>query len=105
MIEKLLLQIFSVVLSCIVGWLTAEIKTLKAHQVEERARQTALEEGVQALLKNKLVEIYDMYKDAEEVPADTLESMDTIYKAYHGLGGNGTGTRLHSCIMNKRTKI
>lgn len=105
MIEKILLQIFSVVLSCIVGWLTAEIKLLKTHQAEERARQTALEEGVQALLKNKLVEIYDIYRDAEEVPADTLESMDTIYKAYHGLGGNGTGTRLHQSIMSKKTTI
>lgn len=105
MIEKIMLQIFSVILSCIVGWLTAEIKALKAHQTEERARQKALEEGVQALLKNKLVEIYDVYKDCEEVPADTLESMDTIYKAYHGLGGNGTGTRLHDAVMAKKTTI
>ena len=105
MSEKILLQIISIVLSLVVGWLTASVKSIHARQAEERGRQRALEEGVQALLKNKLVEIYDIYKDFDEVPADTLESMDAIYKAYHGLGGNGTGTRLHQAIMSKKTTI
>ena len=105
MTEKLILQIFGAIVSVIIGYLTATVKNLKSKQLEQKERQRALENGVQALLKQKILEIYDCYKDSEEVPADVQECMTTIYSAYHGLGGNGTGTRLHSAIINKKTKV
>lgn len=105
MTEKLILQIFGAIVSVIIGYLTATVKSLKSKQQEQKDRQSALENGVQALLKQKILEIYDCYKDDEEVPADVQECMTTIYTAYHGLGGNGTGTRLHSAIINKKTKV
>ena len=60
---------------------------------------------MQALLKQKILEIYDCYKDADEVPADAQECMATIYTAYHGLGGNGTGTKLCNAVTSKKTKV
>ena len=105
MTEKIILQLVGAILSILTGYLTATVRALKHHQTEEKKRQKALETGVQALLRQKLLEIYDQYKDVSEVPADALEAMDAVYKAYHGLGGNGTGTRLHDAIMRKKTSI
>lgn len=109
MISDALNQIVSIVVSAVctgvIGYLTATVKAEKKKTEAEKERARALEDGVQALLKNKLLEIYDENKDAEEVSADTQEVMDNIYKAYHALGGNGTGTRLHDAIMRKKATI
>lgn len=103
MTEKIITQVIGLILSTICGYLVASLKAIKARQEEEKARQTALETGVQALLRQKLLELYDQYKDAEEVPQDAQEATEAIYKAYHGLGGNGQGTRLYTAIINKKT--
>ena len=103
MIEQIIMQAIGLIFSTVCGYLAASLKAIKKRQDEEKARQTALEVGVQALLRQKILEMYDQYKDAEEVPQDTQESMEAIYKAYHGLGGNGQGTRLYTTIINKKT--
>lgn len=103
MTEKFITQVMGLILSTVCGYLVASLKAIKARQEEEKARQSALEAGVQALLRQKILEIYDQYKGAETVPQDTQESMEAVYKAYHGLNGNGTGTRLYNAIISKKT--
>lgn len=59
-----------------------------------RKKQAALEIGVQALLRGELVRAYDNYHEQDSITLHGLEAVETQYLAYHGLGGNGTITKL-----------
>ncbi len=45
--------------------------------------------GVQALLKAKIIEIYNQYEDAGSMSLHTKEMIDELYTQYKNLGGNG----------------
>ena len=59
-----------------------------------KKKQAALETGVQALLRGELVRSYDKYHERGSITLHGLEAIDLQYSAYHGLGGNGTITKL-----------
>ncbi len=58
------------------------------------ARQTALELGVQALLRDRIVQAYYHYAERGWITLHGLECIEAMYKEYHALGGNGTVTKL-----------
>ncbi len=57
-------------------------------------KQRALENGVQALLRAQIIETCQHYLDAGDIPVYGLENIDSMYAAYHALGGNGAVTKL-----------
>lgn len=58
-------------------------------------RHYPLHEGVRELLFCKLKALYRQMVDAGGVASIPLkQSAERIYAAYHGLGGNGTGTSM-----------
>ena len=75
------------------GWL------LKSHRREE-ARDKAMEAGLRTLLRAELLEIHTRHV-THHVPISVSiqDEADRVYLAYHGLGGNGTGTMMHEQIM------
>ncbi len=71
------------------GWL------LKSHRKEE-AKDEAMEEGMRTLLHAELTEIYQRHVVAGiPISLRTQEEAGHIYRAYHALGGNGTGTEMY----------
>lgn len=71
------------------GWL------LKSHKREE-AKDKAMEEGMRTLLHAELTEIYQRHVEAGiPISLRTQEEAWHIYRAYHALGGNGTGTEMY----------
>ena len=90
--------IYSSLISLLVGYLIARLKQIKTANRAER-------EALGALLRNDMFEIYEQYRDAEEVPTRYQEEMASLYKAYHGLGFNNLGTKIHDEIMAKKTKV
>lgn len=73
------------------GWL------LKSHRKEE-ARDRAMETGLRTLLRAELLEIHAKYVPLGYIPVAVMEEADRVYKAYHSLGGNGTGTKIYEEI-------
>lgn len=73
------------------GWL------LKSHRKEE-ARDRAMETGLRTLLRAELLEIHAKYVPLGHIPVAVMEEADRVYKAYHSLGGNGTGTKIYEEI-------
>ncbi len=65
------------------------IKLKRANQ-----RQDALEQGLQAMLRDRIVQAYYHYKERGNISQHGLESIESMYKAYHLLGGNGMVTHL-----------
>jgi hypothetical protein len=63
-------------------------------------REKALAKGMSVLLRGRLVDIHRRYVvEGKPCTVDVKEEADEVYAAYHGLGGNGTGTHLHDEIM------
>ena len=64
-------------------------------------KHSAVNQALGALLRHSMYEIYDTYKDADAVPTDVLEEMDSLHEAYHALGYNHLGDKIHEAIMAK----
>ena len=73
------------------GWL------LKSHR-KEAARDRAMETGLRTLLRAELLEIHAKYVPLGHIPVAVMEEADRVYRAYHSLGGNGTGTKIYEEI-------
>lgn len=59
-----------------------------------RRKQRALENGVQALLRDRIIRACEHYLEAGDIPVYGMENIDNMYGAYHTLGGNGAVTKL-----------
>ena len=90
--------VYGGIVSLLLGFVIGKLQKAKN---ESSAMKTALG----ALLRNDMFEIYKKYRDGEEVPADVQEEMHSLYEAYHGLGFNNIGTKIHDEIMGKKTKV
>lgn len=82
-------------------------KKLEEKQAElemKEAEQAALKSGMIALLHNSLHRICNEYLALGYIPVDDAEEIfdntKMIYEAYHGLGGNGTGTAIYEKFLN-----
>ena len=62
------------------------------------ARQKAVELGVQALLRDRIVQSYYHYEERGWITLHGLGNVNAMYKEYHALGGNGTVTSLVNSI-------
>lgn len=94
--------IFSVIgATGILGIITrALLKRLKRQEV----RQSAIELGVQALLRDRMLHNYNKYMELGYAPIFAKENFENMYIQYHGLGGNGVMTQLHSEFMELPTE-
>lgn len=78
--------------------MAGKLKKLKADadkQREETERENqATKEGLQALLRDGVITRYDKYMARGYILVRELENVESMYNAYHVLGGNGTITQL-----------
>ena len=56
--------------------------------------QDVLKLGVQALLRDRIVESYNKYTEKGHCPIYAMENIQAMYAQYHVLGGNGAATNL-----------
>ncbi len=78
--------------------LSARIKQHQAEQERQRKEQEALKEGVLALLHDRLYQGCRFHIHNGKIADDEMKNMEYLYKGYHALGGNGTGTELYERI-------
>ncbi len=95
---SLLAPIYSGLASLLVGYLIGKVQKLNTSSKAER-------QALGALLRNDMFSIYRKYRDAAEVPVEVQEEMHSLGEAYHNLGFNATGTKIHDEIMAKPTKV
>lgn len=60
--------------------------------------------GVQALLRDRLIEKYLKYNDKGYAPIYVRESFDNMWNQYHNLGVNGVMDDLHDKFMELPTE-
>lgn len=74
--------------------LAAVVRKLWKKQKDADARTSAVEKGVQALLRDRIVQSYYHYHERGWITLHGLENIEAMYREYHALGGNGTVTKL-----------
>lgn len=74
----------------------AGFKYLRKKQKEQEARQTAIEEGVKAILRDRIVQAYYHYHGRNSITLHGLENVNGMYAAYKALGGNGIVEKLNA---------
>jgi hypothetical protein len=82
------------VLGLIGTGIIAGFRVLYKRQKAAEIRQTALESGVQAILRDRILTSYYHYHEKGKITLHGLENVEAMYRSYHDLGGNGTMTHL-----------
>ena len=83
-------------LLAILGW---GYRTVSAQLKAEKAKNDAIAEGVQSLLRESIVNSYNRYTDKGFMPIYAKESLKSAYSAYHRLGGNDVATELYNKML------
>ena len=96
--QIMLAYIIPTSLGAIIGFLISNFK-------RNRTKEKAIEEGVQALLRNELVRRYREYEIKGELSILDKENIEEMFKQYENLGGNGTVKQLMTELMHLPTKI
>lgn len=104
-------QILKFILENWVNWLFLGVtgmagycyRRLVVRQKAESRSNKALREGVQALLRDRIIETYNHYNDKGYCPIYAKESMRRMYAAYHALGGNDVATELKDKLLTMPT--
>lgn len=98
--------IVSVVISVIsaTGILGIASRAIIARLQNHEHRQEALELGVQALLRDRMLHNYHKYTQQSYAPIYAKENFENMYKQYHELGANGVMDRLYEEFMELPTE-
>lgn len=64
----------------------------------QNAEQRAVKEACVALLHDRLYQACKFYLAQGYIDVEGLHNIEHLYRAYHDLGGNGTGTELYSRV-------
>lgn len=67
----------------------------------DKAADEAMRAGMRALLWRELQVIHAAATDDKGMTVADRRHLESVYAAYHGNGGNGTGTRLYEDAMAK----
>lgn len=71
---------------------------------ENGQRQQAVELGIQALLRDRIIRAYNHYMEKGYCPIYAMENIQEMYQQYHALGGNGAITGLIEKIREMPTE-
>lgn len=82
-----------------VGVLSWGYKKIYDKLKTEQEKNSAISDGVQALLRESIVNSYNKYSDRRYCPIYAKESIKKAYKAYEALGGNDVAHQLYEKIL------
>lgn len=92
--------VFSVILAAL-SWAYRSLAKRFKRKMQEDA---AIREGVTALLHDRLYQECPQHIHEGCVCVEDLKNIEYLYRAYHALGGNGTGTELYNRVKALKIK-
>ena len=84
--------------SIVVAALAVAYKRLASKVKAQQEERKALKEGVLAILHDRRYQSCRYYIKQGWVDVEGLKNIEYLYKSYHALGGNGTGTELYNRV-------
>ena len=97
-IVKYWLQFFFGLIISVLTYLVNKIRKL-------HTREKAVENGVQALLRNELIRRYREYETKGEISILDKENIEHMFNEYKNLGGNGTVAKMYEEMLSLPIKI
>lgn len=85
--------------------LTAWYRRLSTRIRKQVQKQDAVGLGVQALLRDRIIQAYNHYSEKGYCPIYGMENVQEMYRQYHALGGNGTITELVERLKDMPTEL
>ena len=94
-------QILTIILSVLsaTGILGIVCRSIIARLKTNEKRQEAIELGMQALLRDRMLGTYKEYIHQGYAPICIKDNFENMYTQYHALGANGVMTRLYKEFM------
>ena len=80
------------------GYITTKLK-------KNKSKDLAIEQGVQALLRNEIIRRYREFEAKGEISILDKENLEEMFKQYKRLGGNGTVKKMMDELLELKTKI
>lgn len=90
--------IIPVVLGFVIGFISTKLK-------KNKVKDIAIEQGVQALLRNEIIRRYREFESKGEISILDKENLEEMFTQYKNLGGNGTVKKMMEDLLNLKTKI
>ncbi len=100
MLEFLMEYWLEVGFGCLVTAVGAGFRWMGKRLKERKKEDEAIKEGVLALLHDRLYQGCNYHIRNREISSTEMKNMEYLYKGYHALGGNGTGTELYERVQN-----
>ena len=94
-----------VLLTAVCSFVTVTYKKIRHRFEEQDNRREAIERGVQALLRNELIDKFREYTLAGEMTLLDKENMEHMFEEYFNLGGNGTMQEVYAKFKEIPIKI
>lgn len=96
--QMIVFYLVPTILGALIGFFSTKLK-------KNKKKDKAIEEGVQALLRNELVRRYREYEIKGELSILDKENIESMFKQYENLGGNGTVKHLMEELLSLPTKV
>ena len=78
------------------GVLAAAYRRLSKRIKEQEKERQSIKTGLLAILHDRLYQACLRYISQGWIDDDDMKNLEYLYKSYHALGGNGTGTELYN---------
>lgn len=79
-------------------------KWIHSKFVKQNRKMKAIEEGLQALLRDRLYQMYAHYMEKGSAPIYARENFENMYRKYHELGANGVMDDYYARFMEIPTE-
>lgn len=99
LILKVLPYLLNIASGVILAVCTAVLNRARGDRAEREAKDKAISDGLQALLRESIVSAYNKYSERGYCPIYAKESIKKAYKCYAALGGNDVATDLYHKLL------
>lgn len=97
-IQMVLSYLIPTLLGAGLGFISTKLK-------KNKKKDLAIEQGVQALLRNEIIRRYREFETKGEISILDKENLEEMFEQYKNLGGNGTVKKMMDELLNLKTKI
>ena len=94
--QFLLEHLAEVIFTAFTGFLAGAYRSLSKRIRAQEDERKAVKEGLLAMLHERLYQACLHYISQGWIDDDGLKNLEYLYRSYHKLGGNGTGTELYN---------
>ena len=92
------------VFGLIIAVITFVVKKLFTRIKQEQEQNQAMRDGMKSLLMRQIQQDCESAVAEGFCPVETKKVIDTMYNAYHALGGNGVITGLRNSVIDLPTQ-